>query len=190
MAADAVTVDDQDLFLPSQRRDHGRAIAGLVPARLPNGLARLGSVGQQGFLPLLAARHHHQPPHQQGGATLAPHDVLELVLPQHVPGPEMLATRLLQAVQNPGGAHDIDPALADGGRGPRPVAAQHLVETHLVRMRPEGSAGGQVVGDGQFLFAALLLGDRPAGHYGKRRPAHPDGVPPQLARWRSGPVPH
>ncbi len=66
-------------------------------------------------------------------------------------------------------------AVVEGGRGPRPVAAERFAEQRRVVVDPEFAAGVGVVGDDRFVVAALFdrdqrRTDRPETMRSRRRP--------------------
>src|SRR5947209_4715370 len=102
--------------------------------------------------------------------------------------PDRLTRRAVEAVEPSEAANCVDTALGNGRRGARAVAAFGFVKVFAIAMLPDRAAGGRLVADGAFHFAALFLRQCVVADDGERRPARADRPAPKLLRRMIGPV--
>ena len=87
--------------------------------------------------------------------------------------------RAIEASQLAERPERVDPLVVIGRRRPRTVTTQAFDELALPAIRPELTAGFDVVRSHHLLLPALLDGERAAVGDDERRVAEPDWLPPQ-----------
>src|SRR5437868_7920838 len=107
-------------------------------------------------------------------------DISSFTVLLDIGGPEPMAGRAIETIQDTRCSHRVDLSVHDGGRGAGSGAADATGEVHGVGVNPDRGSVGNAIASHAFLRLALFLRNGVAPHDGEGAPAGADGLAPEF----------